>query len=50
MTGNASKLYVNLVVGTKANRTSPDPGDTVGVAPGPDGGLKIVRYPASMKG
>jgi hypothetical protein len=50
MTGNASKLYLNLVVGTKANRSAPNPGDRVSVAPGPDGGLHVVRYPASMKG
>jgi hypothetical protein len=50
MTGNASKLYVNLVVGTKANRSAPNPGDRASVAPGPAGGLHVVRYPASMKG
>jgi hypothetical protein len=50
MTGNASKLYVNLVVGTKANRSAPNPGDRVNVAAGPAGGLHVVRYPASMKG
>src|SRR5207247_9308962 len=50
MTGNASKLYVNLVVGTRANRSAPNPGDRASVAPGPDGGLHVVRYPASMKG
>jgi hypothetical protein len=50
MTGNASKLYVNLVVGTKPNRSAPNPGDRASVAPGPNGGLQVVRYPASMKG
>jgi hypothetical protein len=50
MTGNAKKLYVNLVVGTKANRATPAPGDAVNVTPGPGGGLRVVRYPASIKG
>lgn len=39
-------LYVNLVVGTKALRHTPDPGDTVKVT---SGSLTVVRYPASRK-
>jgi hypothetical protein len=39
-------LYVNLVVGTKALRHTPDPGDKVKVA---GGALKVVRYPASRR-
>jgi hypothetical protein len=52
MTGDAKKLYVNLVVGTQAKRATPQPGDAVRIAPCSPGScaLQVVRYPALLKG
>ena len=45
--GEPAPLYVNLVIGTKALRAQPRPGDAVKVT---GGSLKVVRYPATRFG
>jgi len=47
LTGHANRLFVNLVVATKALRVNPDPSDTLRIA---GGKLKVIRYPASRFG
>jgi hypothetical protein len=52
LTGDAKKLYVNLVIGTSAIGGTPRSGDVVHVAPCSPGScsLQILRYPASLRG
>jgi len=45
--GQSVPLFVNLVVGTKALRAQPHPGDVLDVA---GGNLKVIRYPGSRLG
>jgi hypothetical protein len=42
LTGRANRLFVNLVVATKALRANPDPSDTLSIT---GGKLKVIRYP-----
>jgi hypothetical protein len=42
LTGRANRLFVNLVVATKALRANPDPSDTLSIT---GGELKVIRYP-----
>jgi hypothetical protein len=47
LTASARQLFVNLVVATKALRTSPKPGDAMRIT---GGTMKVIRYPRGRFG